>query len=549
MPSGFHNKNLLAYFLYILLSFVIVYPLAYPGAWPANHESQAFLIRTALYLAHFKSGEIPIWSSLDNFGFGSPQPILYHKLFYYFSGIGYALSEPDIKPVIIFMIGFWLFVGACGAYRICREAGCDNRLSFFAGMMLVSANYTTTNWLVRGAVAEFSAAMLVPWALAEFIQSLRQNKFRLQLSTSIIFLFLAHSVLAFYLALIFAIVTIIFLSSKRIGVNFILSAHSFCSLTLIILACGPILFLMFRMGDGYDMSRILSLPYLPNYQLKPLLSYFYDDWRWDGRTTWEIYTVAIDTPIIALTIIALGMFIFLRKRLPVKFFDSASITVLTLSMAISLFFQTKYAGFFYTAFPMANYIQFPWRLMAVITPTCIFLPVIVIGKIQSVGHFRNGCFFVVSCFALWMFAYNGSFSPIVHSHFPTKDFRYYSSIQELSFSVFQEYVPTSFNGDLRNLYSNVLNSMGNEECTVKTKEPRTESVSRKYIVSCRNKNTVVLPEFSSRFHKLKINHSSDKKCEARHDFPALCAITVNMGENEIEVFYPHLGSIFDLNEE
>lgn len=549
MPPRTYNKTLLAYFLYILLSFVIVYPLAYPGAWPANHESQTFLIRTALYSAHFKSGDIPIWSSLDNFGFGSPQPILYHKLFYFFSGIGYALSEPDIKPVIIFMIGFWLFVGACGAYRICREAGCDNRLSFFAGMMLVSANYTTTNWLVRGAMAEFSAAMLVPWALAEFIQSLKQNKFRLRLSTIIIFLFLAHSVLAFYLMLIFSIVTIVFLLSKRIGVNFILSAHSFRSLTLIILACGPMLFLMFKMGNGYDMSRILSLPYLPDYQFKPLLSYFYDDWRWDERTTWELYTVAIDSPIIALMIIALGVFIFLRKRLLRKFFDSTSITVLTLAVAISLFFQTKYAGFFYNEFPMANYIQFPWRLMAVITPTCIFLPLIVIGKIQSAGYFRNGCFVVASCFALWMFASSGSFSPIVHSHFPTKDFKYYTSIQGLNFSVFQEYVPISFTGDLGNLYFNVLSSMGNEECAIKTKEPRIESVSRKYIVSCSNKNTVVLPEFSSRFHKLKINHSLEKRCEARHDFPALCAITVNPGESEIEVFYPKLGSIFDFSEE
>jgi len=54
----------------------------YQGGWPLNHEHDSFANRTIIFAQHAVAGDVlPVWSTLDNAGFGSPQPALYHKLY------------------------------------------------------------------------------------------------------------------------------------------------------------------------------------------------------------------------------------------------------------------------------------------------------------------------------------------------------------------------------------------------------------------------------------------------------------------------------------
>ena len=78
------------------------------AGWPANHEGIDFAVRTRIYAAHLRYGDLlPLWSSIDNRGFGSPQPALYHKLTYLVSGTGVALGA---SPKVALVATVWFFL-------------------------------------------------------------------------------------------------------------------------------------------------------------------------------------------------------------------------------------------------------------------------------------------------------------------------------------------------------------------------------------------------------------------------------------------------------
>ena len=51
-----------------------------------------------------------------------------------------------------------------------RALGWSLPVRLTAIALMISAPYTFTNWLVRGAMAEFAAAMIVPWVIREVIR-------------------------------------------------------------------------------------------------------------------------------------------------------------------------------------------------------------------------------------------------------------------------------------------------------------------------------------------------------------------------------------------
>ena len=130
-----------------------------PG-WPANHEGAAFAQRTLIYARHYAWFDLlPIWTSLDAWGFGSPMPVVYHKLFYMIAA-PLLLATGSIKAAIVIALALFLTTGALGIYTTMRAIGASALAAVVAGCCLLTASYTVTNWLVRGAMAELAGAMI-----------------------------------------------------------------------------------------------------------------------------------------------------------------------------------------------------------------------------------------------------------------------------------------------------------------------------------------------------------------------------------------------------
>lgn len=178
----------------ILVILACVSPvLRHPG-WPQNHEGLAFVDRTLIYADHIRHGDIlPIWSSSDAFGMGTPLPLFYHKTFYFVSSILFLLIG-SIKAAIVLAIICFMFVGAYGMRLCVGKLTKQAPLLIIVPQLFLLSNYVFSNWLVRGAMAEFSAMMLIPWLFWWCLKLLKDKIFSLAIIPIFFLLFNAHNV-------------------------------------------------------------------------------------------------------------------------------------------------------------------------------------------------------------------------------------------------------------------------------------------------------------------------------------------------------------------
>ncbi|MDD5175817.1 MAG: hypothetical protein PHQ05_05290 [Sterolibacterium sp.] len=510
-----------------------------------NHEWDSFFTRTLVYASHIDQGDFfPLWSSADNGGFGSAQPALYHKLFYMVSGNAYALIG-SMKAAILLTVWGWLVIGAYGTYRLCREIGCGHGLAVCGGVMLLFANYTNTNYLVRGAMAEFAAAMLAPWCLAFFLQSIRNNLVSAGFSVSLALIFLAHSTLAYFMGIITVLTGLCLIFTKHLPLKIMRITSIGRALIIFGLLAGPYLFAMALLGQDYDMQRIIPLNFLPENQIKALGLYFWDSqWQW-GRT-WQSYTVQLDFPLTVLMLSsgAVAVWFHIRsirmgsqKPLATPFLrhaPSSQTIAMMLVGGMAMFMQTRSAIPIYRHVPGAAFLQFPWRLLAIITPASIALALL------SVQHiFTPGKAFKIGVAALLaMFFSCGNFAPLDYSLLPDKAL----NLDDVRFSAFGEYVP-KHSGKLPILSAKALREqMEKEGCSYDEELSTPENLVRRFNILCRKELTVALPVFSSPAHLIVTPYDTGL-CINRPDLPALCAVQLPIGESTVEVHLPAFGTI------
>lgn len=290
-------------------------PLWGQAGWPQNHEFNWFAQRTQIYAQHYSFFDfLPIWSSVDNESFGSPLPLFYHKLFYVVSASLLNLTGV-MKAALVIAILIFLVAGAFGMYCTLRALGASREACLVGGLSIIFAKYTVTNWLVRGALAEFSAAMLVPWALLYLIRTVQEERVHPGLAASLGLIFLGHSVMCFYLLLLFSVTILVLLAVRRIRLG-IFSAKSLLPPIAVFLALvGPYLLAMSALSGDYDMGRIVPERLHPNNQFQPLGRYFWDG-LWSFGDNWDGYTVQIDFPPMA--IMTAGLLGILFHYCPVK---------------------------------------------------------------------------------------------------------------------------------------------------------------------------------------------------------------------------------------
>ena len=127
----FKYKNLFAA-LILFLGSVLSMLQVLRGAWPHNHEMDSFIRWTLLYAAHqTKLDLFPIWSMSDNYFFGGPSPLLYHKVFYFISALFQNLFNNNQFSIILAVLFFsfrWLCVYV---YSVIRSHKVLARFSFW----------------------------------------------------------------------------------------------------------------------------------------------------------------------------------------------------------------------------------------------------------------------------------------------------------------------------------------------------------------------------------------------------------------------------------
>lgn len=520
----------------------IVPPLIKPG-FPPNHEDDTFVLRTMVYAKHFQFGDlVPVWSASDNFGMGSPFPGLYHRLFYMVSGVAYAVSA-DSKVSIAFALIAFTFIGVYSVFLLLRSFTGSIFVSLLGASVLPFLNYSVTNWLVRGAMAEYSAMMLIPLFLYTVKRSFDRSLLYGRIGLVFGFLFLSHSVIAYFTALLTGFIMI---GSCLLGLSTwkMFRPRKLCFAVLGFLAITwwsllPMLYFRQR----YEMSRLLPDFLSVKFQFRRITEYLWDSsWSWSNPP--QLFTVQLDIVIV----IGAMVLVIMRK------YDRPQFWVMGLLITTMIF---QYGGSWrvYEIIPGAEYIQFPWRLLS-LTST-LFVLLVFIGLQKSKV--------AVSVVAVSTILLSGTWQRVDYYNYPDRLEEINSrTLSAYSLSLFGEYLPANATllapdpssnvvfSEWKSQINTFLNTFNDSKnCTVNRVSPIAEIKHIKFKTMCVQDSIVLLPIFATDTHLTRSTHPGFQKyCLIEKRYQSLCAVLVPYGITSVDVeipsFYKVLSQIFTL---
>ena len=531
-----YKARLFPIILSISTSVLAVVPPLIKSGFPPNHEDETFVLRTMVYAKHFQFGDLfPVWSASDNFGMGSPFPGLYHRLFYMMSGAVYAVTSNSKVSIALTLIVF-TSIGVYSVFLLLRSFDSSVFVSLLGASVLPFLNYSVTNWLVRGAMAEYSAMMLIPLFLYIAKRSIDRALLYGRLGLIMGFLFLAHSVIAYFTALLTGFIMI---GCCLLGLSTwkMFSVRKVCFAVLGFFAVTwwsllPMLYLRQR----YDMSRLLPDFLAVRFQFRRITEYVWDSsWSWSNPP--QLFTVQLDIVIV----ISVMVLVVMRK------YDRKQYWVFGL-LILTMVFQYGGSWRLYEFIPGAKYIQFPWRLLALASTLFVLLAFTGLRKSKV----------AVSVVALSTILLSGTWQRVDYYNYPDRlEDRNSRTLSAYSLSLFGEYLPANATllepdpsssavfGEWKYQIDKFLNTFNNSNsCEVNRVSPIDEIRRIAFTTKCVRGSVVLLPIFATDAHLTKSTHPNfQKHCIIQSRYQSLCAVFVPSGVTSVDVVIPSFGQI------
>ena len=513
----------------------IIPPLLKPG-FPPNHEDETFVLRTMVYAKHFRFGDvIPVWATSDNFGMGSPLPSLYHRLFYIVSGLVYAITSNAKISIAVALIVF-TSIGVYSMFLTLRSFQCSQLIAMIGASTLPFLNYSVTNWLVRGAMAEYSAMMLLPLALYVVKKSLDRGSIYAPIGFVFGCLFLAHSVIAYYTALIFGAVLVAGCLFRAIPWSFFSVKQIALSLVAFISITWWSLLPMLYFRQRFDVGRLL-----PDFLNVQLQFHSAKEYVWDSTWSWsnapQLFTVQMDT----ILLLSLVVFLFMRR------FSREHVAIFSI-FAISLALQNGRSWRLYNIIPGAEFIQFPWRLSAITSVVLLTLVFVGLKQMKTMA-------LVIAVLTILI---SGTWQRVNYFSYPDRlEVQNSRTLSHYSLSLFGEYLPAEGSILTPNPASSAVfsewkpkidaligtaNSAAN--CSVKRVSPVVEARLVSFTVTCDQASLVTLPIFATSAHSISSSRSGvSRSCIIDGDHQSLCRVGLPKGPSELTVHMPTFFSV------
>lgn len=517
--------------LYPALAGALLAPIWNAEGWPFSHEGPAFAQRTLVYMRHWSWGDLlPIWSSADASGFGSPMPALYHKLFYLLAAPLVMLTG-SFDAGLSLAIGLLLVVGAIGLDRLVASRGASPLACAVAGASLMAANYTVANWLVRGAMAELSGAMLVPWLLLAYLRALDSGRASVGLGVALALTWLSHSVLAYFAVLLLAGTYLMLALFGRAPWSVLHPASLWKPVAVALTLMLPHALAMWALGGPYDLTRFLTAPLNPSHQFRPLHWYFWDR-HWQFGHTVSGLPLQLDLAMLALAAVAAIAWAVRRAsaRGPLP-----AVAPLGVVAALCLVLQMSWTEPFYLHVPGAVFIQFPWRLLALLVPALIAWAVVMADR-HLAGDRRVA---VLVGAGAWMVAGSGAFVPLVDPRLSLDTV----SLARVTFSGFREYEPVGAPPAPESL-ERIAQRWAAAGCTYVREQPDEEVRVVRLSTSCARQTMLPLPLYASPLHVVGTDgERRQAACFELDGAPRLCSAVVPAGQAVVTVTLPTLAGV------
>lgn len=525
--------------LFAALAVATLAPAWHEAGWPANHEGPAFAQRTLIYARHYSWFDLlPVWTSLDAWGFGSPMPVVYHKLFYMITA-PLLIATGSIKGAVITALALLLTAGALGLFMTLRVMGASRLAAVVAGCCLLTASYTVSNWLVRGAMAELAGAMVGTWVLFYFVKSMSAGRLHMGLGITLGLVWLGHAVLAYFIVLILGATYLLLAFARRAPWSMLDPRTAWPALACF--GCFPIPFLvpMAILGQAYDFTRIIQPPWRPVFQFRPTLAYVWDtDWSALGPKSFGL-TVQLDHPMLLLLLVAIGALMIAPvaagRNSRAERLKPAAPFLLMAGLCLAL--QLPSTAAIYELVPGAAFIQFPWRLLAILTPALIVAAVYVADAALP-GDARP---FVLGAALAWMLVACIAFAPMAVERIPIDPPP--TTQVTFSFPGLHEYEPKVARR-LLTLVATIHDRWTAAGCSYQAGNASEEVAEVRFEVTCARAEMLPLPLYASPLHVVQVsNDARSRRCLSLPDFQGICSAIVPTGESVVSVTLPSMAAL------
>lgn len=359
-------KKILNAFCLIFIFLASSYSLFHPSFFHIHDFTHA--ARIAEMARALVDGQLPVrWSENFGFGFGMPLFNFYAPLPYF---VGAIFLELGFSAVASLKILYFLsnLLTLWGAYLL------GKRLFGRSGALLLAAAYTlapyrAVNLFVRGALSEAWAMAFLPfvlWGIISFVQN-RQKKYLLVLLLSLVAIILSHNLTALmFIPLSALFVFVYLLKEKQIKLLWHFVLIYILSLALTSFYVLPALL----EKDLTMIEQIFSGYFHYSNHFLYIRQFFKNNWQYGGSAWGPDDGISFflgQGQLLGL----FGLFYLSGKLIWQKnktFIQSKAFFLLAffaLATGLALFLSLQRSLFLWDSLEFLQYIQFPWRFLAI----------------------------------------------------------------------------------------------------------------------------------------------------------------------------------------
>ena len=343
-------KNLTRFIPILALLFATIFvtlPLVQPG-WFDVHDPTA-VVRLSTLKSTLGEGQIPAaWNNSLNNGFGYPLFLYYAPLFTYFSAL-ISLATPTLLLAIKITLFFCVALSLLGMYTLTKKYGRYNAL--LATICYAVLPYHALTIYVRGAFAEVMVWTLLPWVIYCWTNPISTRKQILITLLITAAFFLSHNTVVWFILPI--LIFIIAFLQKRVDRPSSLIALTL-SLLLTSFATLPIIFEQ----SLVQVAQVATQTKLSDHFLS-FSQLWHSSWGYGGSAPIGVSDgMSFMLGKFPLVLLALTLFrtILTRSLSRYKFM----FFLITFSFAYATTINSQWL---WNIFPLAEFIQFPWRLL------------------------------------------------------------------------------------------------------------------------------------------------------------------------------------------
>jgi hypothetical protein len=342
---------------------LVIYPLLIDG-FPVTDDGTWLIIRFTAFFETLRTGQFPVrFIYRLNNGMGYPVSNFLYPLYLYLATPIHIAGFNFVNSIKILLI-FNIFLSVFFSYFWLRTRF-DSISSFLGSAALVLSPYYLFDLYKRGSIGELLIFSIVPFILWQ----IEKNNFVL-LSIGFSLLILAHNSLAVLFILLVICYAILIKSNIKLLIGSLILGFGLSSFFWIpaILDLSGTIFMNTKVSNFYDYLLIPK-----NY-----------------------YLIGLSSILIITAGIAVAAY---NKKL---FRDRLFIFLMALSIII-VFLNFPQSKFFWKLFPFRDFIQFPFRLLSVLSITLVYLAAFTSNNLKNKKYVYSAILLTVFIFQTIIF--------------------------------------------------------------------------------------------------------------------------------------------------